>query len=78
MLKSIIDFGSIWPLSLRGKLIWQALASLLPFETSNTDLQILYRGSVSSVGRAVDWRAGGRGFDSWGRTNTQSLKITEK
>ena len=26
----------------------------------------------------VDCRAGGRGFVSWGRTNTQGLKITEK
>ena len=26
----------------------------------------------------VDCRAGGRGSDSWGRTNTQGLKITEK
>ena len=26
----------------------------------------------------VDCRAGGRGFDSWGRTNIQGLKITEK
>ena len=26
----------------------------------------------------VNCRAGGRGFDSWGRTNTQGLKITEK
>ena len=26
----------------------------------------------------VDCRSGGRGFDSWGRTNTQGLKITEK
>ena len=26
----------------------------------------------------VDCREGGRGFDSWGRTNTQGLKITEK
>ena len=26
----------------------------------------------------VDCRAGGRGFDYWGRTNTQGLKITEK
>ena len=34
----------------------------------------LNRGKISSVGRA-----GGRGFDSWGRTNTQGgLKITEK
>ena len=26
----------------------------------------------------VDCRAGGRGFDSRGRTNTQGLKLTEK
>ena len=36
------------------------------------------RGRISSVGRAPDCRVGGRGFDSRGRTNTQSLKITEK
>ena len=36
------------------------------------------RGRTSSVGRALDCRAGGRGFDSRGRTNTQGLKITEK
>ena len=35
-------------------------------------------GRVSSVGRALDCRAGGCGFDSRGRTNTQGLKITEK
>ena len=28
----------------------------------------------SSVGRELDCRAGGRGFDSRGRTNTQFLK----
>ena len=32
---------------------------------------------VSSVGSALDCRAGGRGFDSRGRTKTQ-IKITEK
>ena len=36
------------------------------------------KGRISSVGRALDYRAGGRGFDSRGRTNTQGLKITEK
>ena len=36
------------------------------------------RGRFSSVGRALDCRAEGRGFDSRGRTNTQGLKITEK
>ena len=33
---------------------------------------------ISSVGRALDCWAGGSGFDSRGRTNTQGLKITEK
>ena len=32
----------------------------------------------SSIGRALDCKAGGRGFDSRGRTNTQGLNITEK
>ena len=32
----------------------------------------------SSVGRALDCRAGDRGFDSRGWTNTQGLKVTEK
>ena len=36
------------------------------------------RGRISSVGRAHDCRAGGRGFNSRGRTNTRGLKITEK
>ena len=36
------------------------------------------RGMISSVGRALDCRAGGRGFDSRDRTNAQGLKITEK
>ena len=33
---------------------------------------------ISSVGKALDCRVGGRGFDSQDRTNTQGLKITEK
>ena len=36
------------------------------------------RDGTSTVGRALDCRAGGRGFDSRGGTNTQILKITEK
>ena len=36
---------------------------------------VLSRGRISSVGRALDCRAGGRGFDSWGRTNAHGLKI---
>ena len=31
---------------------------------------------ISSVGRALDCRAGGRGFDYWNQTITQDLKIT--
>ena len=46
------------------------LLLLLPFEFN--------RDSNSSVGRALDCRAGGRGFGSRGRTNTQGLKETEK
>ena len=30
----------------------------------------LNRGRIISVGRALDCREGGRGFDSWDRTNT--------
>ena len=37
-----------------------------------------YCSRISSVGRALDCRAGGRRFDSWDWTNTQGLKITEK
>ena len=38
------------------------------------------RGRISSVGRALDCRAGGRGFNSRDRTNTQGLafEMTEK
>ena len=33
---------------------------------------------ISSVGKALNCRLGGRGFDSLGRINTQGLKTTEK
>ena len=36
------------------------------------------RSRISSVGRALDCRAGGDGLDSRDRTKTQGLKITEK
>ena len=36
------------------------------------------RDRVSSVGRALDYGAEGRGFDSRGQTKTQHLKITKK
>ena len=41
------------------------------FSTAALDL-------FSSVGRALDYRAGGPGFHSRGQTNTQGLKTTEK
>ena len=46
-------------------------------------VQSIHRGSVTAALLAqlvecVDCRAGGCGFDSWGQTNTQGLKITEK
>ena len=36
------------------------------------------RGRISSVGRTLDCRAGGRGFDSRGWTITQGLKMADK
>ena len=49
----------------------------------NEAIQSIHRGSVTAAVLAqlverVDRRVGGRGFDSWGQTNTQGLKITEK
>ena len=43
-----------------------------------SEMQKFNRGRTSSVGKALDCRAGGREFDSRGRTITQGLKITEK
>ena len=41
-------------------------------------LLLLFQGRNNSVGVALDCRAGGRGLDPRGRTNTQSRKITKK
>ena len=41
-------------------------------------LSFFNRGSISTVGKALDCGVEGRGFDSRGLTNTQGLKITEK
>ena len=48
-----------------------------PVATYNTTQYNNDRSRISSVGRAVDSRAGGCVFNSRGRTNTQNLKITE-
>ena len=45
-----------------------ALYVILPVTSINNN--------ISSEGRAIDCRAGGRGFDSQGRTNSQGLKNT--
>ena len=47
---------------------------------SQYDLHLIswYAAELAQSVERVDCRAGGRGFDSWGRTNTQGLKITEK
>ena len=42
------------------------------------DSKPFYRDSTSTIGRALDCRARGRGFESRDRTITQGLKITEK
>ena len=39
---------------------------------------VFNRSRISSVVRALDCRAGGRGFDSRDGTNTQGLKMTDK
>ena len=43
-----------------------------------TDIPIGFNSRISSVGRALDSRAGSCGFDSLDQTNTKGLKITEK
>ena len=47
-----------------------ALCVILPVTSINNN--------ISSVGRAIDCRVGGRGFDFQGRTNTQGLKKTPR
>ena len=51
---------------------------LLVLKTHFYNIKVTAAVLAQSVERVVDYRAGGRGFDSRGRTNTQGLKITEK
>ena len=44
------------------------------YQDAANDMRSLYRGRISSVGRALDHWAEGRGFDFRGRINTQYLK----
>ena len=48
-----------------------------PFVNSLTLTRLIAAGLAQSVERLTAG-AGARGFDSWGQTNTQGLKITEK
>ena len=48
------------------------------FERHPLSFPLSCRGRISSVGRAFDCRAEGRGFDFRGLTSTQGLKISEK
>ena len=47
-------------------------------EFTGQRFKISYHSRISSVGRALDCRAGGRGFDFRDWTNTRGLKMTEK
>ena len=55
----------------KGVFLWTHFEILHCFE-SQTE-----QAGLAQSRRAHDCRAGGRGFDSRGRTNTQGLKITE-
>ena len=44
---------------------------------SHTEFQVNVA-ELSQSSRALDCRAEGCGFDSWGQSNTEGLKITEK
>ena len=54
--------------------LWEGVTQ--PVERLTAEKDQLSR--ISSVGRALACKAGGRGFDSRDRTNTQGLKITRK
>lgn len=51
---------------------------LITTEFTGKRFKIIYHSRISSVGTALDRRAGGRGFDSPDWTNTRGLKVTEK
>ena len=54
------------------------LTCLLGKEIEVDCFHVFNRSRISSVVRALDCRAGGRGFDSRDGTNTQGLKMTDK
>ena len=64
---------SVWTIPDR----W-ALTFWIDFEISISQSRPARKNRISSVGRALDCGAGGHGFDSRGRTNTQDLTVTEK
>ena len=71
LLRSINTFKACWRPTLKS-------ISVLPWHTSKWTEMKDNRGRISSDGGALDCRARGREFVSWGWTNTQGLKISEK
>ena len=73
LLQSINTFEACWRPTLKS-------ISALPWHTSKwTGMKKGYkRGRISSDGGALDCRARGGEFVSWGWTNIQGLKISEK
>ena len=77
--KKNINFKTTRPLFFEG-LGWGRSFNHNAFNSAN-DFRFFLKSNVlriSSDGRALDCRAGGRGFDSRDRNNTRGLKMTEK
>ena len=62
----------------RGLFLDNSKSGVFLFGVLTCFVSSLDQGRISSIGKALDRWAGGRGFDPRGRTNTQGLKITEK
>ena len=62
------------PTCLLGNLIYYCYSKEIELDC----FHVFNRSRISSVVRALDCRAGGRGFDSRDGTNTQGLKMTDK
>ena len=64
---------------LKSENLWMAQRIFTKIKKKKKNAPVLVsRGRISSLGRVLDCRAGGRGFDSRGRTNINGHKMTEK
>ena len=81
------SFGECWFSAKLSFWLYQCLILLLltlhdPISTFHCTTILcklnLNRGRISSVGRMFDCRVGGQKFNSWGQTNTQDVKMTDK